>query len=91
MDDLHENLDELFDPRNTGFVGFGYKEIKSSAELAAQRYGCEWAKKFPSTKEARQLKGRIRRIVYLKTPVGHSNKYVVWQRYRQYALEFSGE
>jgi len=90
MDNSLDTINELLDHGNNGFVGFGYKQIKCSAEIAAQQYGCEWAKKYPSTQEAIELKENIRRIVLSQTPSTHSNKDVVWQRFRQYALKYCG-
>lgn len=91
MDNSFSTINELLDPGKNGFVGFGYKQLKTSAELAAQEYGCEWAMKYPSTQEAIEIKEKIRRIVLSQTPSTHSNKDVVWQRFRQYALKYCGK
>lgn len=91
MENSFHTINELLDPGKNGFVGFGYKQIKSSAELAAQQYGYEWAQKYPSTPEMIELKEKIRRIVLSQTPSTHSNKDVVWQRFRQYALRYCGK
>jgi hypothetical protein len=91
MENSLNTINELLDPGKNGFVGFGYKQIRSSAELAAQKYGCEWAKKYPPTQEMIELKEKIRRIVLSQTPRTHSNKDVVWQRFRQYALKYCGK
>lgn len=91
MDNSFSTINGLLDPGKNGFVGFGYKQLKTAAELAAQEYGCEWAMKFPSTQEAIELKEKLRRIVFSQTPSTHSNKDVVWQRFRQYALKFCGK
>ncbi len=90
MENSFSTINELLDPGKNCFVGFGYKQIKLSAELAAKQYGCEWAKKYPSTPEMIELKEKIRRIVLSQTPSTHSNRDVVWQRFRQYALKYCG-
>ena len=91
MDNSFSTINELLDPGKNGFLGFGYKQLKTSAELAAQEYGCEWAMKYPSTQEAIEIKEKLRRIVLSQTPSTHSNKDVVWQRFRQYALKYCGK
>lgn len=88
MENSFDTINELLEPGKNGFVGFGYKQLKNSAELAAQEYGCEWAMKHPTTQESIELKEKLRRIVLSKTPSTHSNKDVVWQRFRQYALKY---
>jgi hypothetical protein len=91
MENSLQTINELLDHGKNGFVGFGYKQIKFSAEVAAQQYGCEWAKKYPSTQDAIELREKIRRIVLSQTPSTHSNRDVVWQRFRQYALNHCGK
>ncbi len=91
MDDASNTIRELLDSNNKGLIGFGSRQIKCSAEQAAKIYGCEWAKKFPATQEAFILKQNIRAMVMSNTPSNHSNKDVVWQRFRQYALKFCGQ
>ena len=59
MDNSFKTINELLDPGRNGFFGFEYKQIKSSAELAAQKYGCEWAQKYPLTQEAIELKEKL--------------------------------
>jgi hypothetical protein len=88
MDKSFGSISALLDQGSNGFVGFGYGQIKSAAESFAKAYGCEWAKKYPSTQEAVILRGRIRDFVISKTPDNHSNKDVVWQRFRRYALDY---
>jgi hypothetical protein len=83
-------INELLDHGKNGFLGFGHGQIKSSAELAAQKYGCEWAERYPSTKEAIQLREKLRIIVISQTPSTHSNRDMVWQRFRLYALKHYG-
>ena len=85
-----KSIGELLDDSNKGLIGFGYRQIKSSAEEAAKLHGCEWAKKYPATAEAIQLRQRLRDLVLSYVPKTHSNRDVVWQRYRQYALKFCG-
>ena len=82
------SINNRLDPGVTGFVRFRYNQIKLSAELAAQKFGCEWAEKFPQTQEMIELKEKIRRIVLSQTPDSHSNRDVVWQRFRKYALNY---
>lgn len=91
MDNSLSTINELLDPGKNGFLGFGYKQLKTSAELAAQEYGCEWAMKYPSTQEAIEIKEKLRRFVVSQTPSTDSNKDVVWQRFRQYALKYCGK
>jgi len=63
--------------------------LKYSAQIAASLYGCEWANKNPSSLESIKLRRRLRDMVMASTPTGHSNRDVVWQRFRQYAIQFS--
>lgn len=91
MENAFSTISDLLNPGKSGLVGFGYKQLKASAELAAQEYGCEWAMKHPITQEAIELNKKFRRIVLSQTPSTHSNKYVVWQRFRQYALKYCGK
>jgi len=91
MDYASNNISSLIDFNHKGLVGFGYGQIKFSAEQAALQYGCEWAKKYPRTREAFELRHQIRSIVMSHVPSDHSNKDVVWQRFRQYALKFCGQ
>jgi hypothetical protein len=91
MDDPLTSVSALLDHGDNGLISFGYKQIKLSAEFAAKTYGCDWARKQPSTHEAEILKRKIRAIVISKTPSAHSNKDVVWQRFRQYALKYYGQ
>jgi hypothetical protein len=91
MDDPFTSVSALLDHGGNRLIGFGYKQIKFSAEFAAKTYGCEWARKHPSTYEAEILRRKIRAIVISKTPSSHSNKDVVWQRFRQYALKYCGQ
>lgn len=91
MNDQKNAIGELLDSNNKGFIGFGDRQIKCSAEEAAKLYGCEWAKKYPATREAFELRSKIRDLVMSHVPSNHSNKDVVWQRYRQYALKFCSQ
>jgi hypothetical protein len=84
-----QHLQESLNTKNFGPVGFGHGQLKYSAEIAASLYGCEWANKNPSSLENINLKIRLRDLVLSNTPVGHSNRDVVWQRFRQYAIRFS--
>jgi len=72
-------------------VGFGHGQLKYSAEIAASLYGCEWAYKNPKSLESNKLRRRLRDLVLSNTPAGHSNKDVVWQRFRQYAIKSCSE
>ncbi len=87
VSELH--LLESLNTRGIGPVGFGHGQLKYSAEIAASLYGCEWAYKNPSSFESNKLRQRLRDLVLSNTPIGHSNKDVVWQRFRQYAIKFS--
>ena len=69
-------------------VGFGYGQLKSAAQVAASIYGCDWALKCPTTTEGFQLKQQLRDLVISSIPSSHSNKDVVWQRFREYAIKF---
>jgi len=88
MDNTFTSISELLDRGKNTFVGFGYKQIKNSAEFVAKNHGCEWARKCPPTQEAAVMKIRIRDIVMSSIPKNYSNKDVVWQRFRQYALDY---
>lgn len=72
-------------------IGFGHGQLKYSAEIAASLYGCEWAYKNPKSLVSIKLRRRLRDLVLSSTPAGHSNKDVVWQRFRQYAIQFCSE
>jgi hypothetical protein len=89
MDNSLDSICALLGHGSNNYIGFGHGQIKSAAELAAQRYGCEWAKKHPSNQEAIILRRRIRDTVMSHTPKNHSNRDVVWQRFRLYALDYS--
>ncbi len=83
-----QHLQESLDTRGVGPVGFAHGQLKYSAEIAANLYGCEWAHKHPNSLESIKLKQRLRDMVFSNTPAGHSNKDVVWQRFRQYAIQY---
>lgn len=91
MDDPFTSVSALLEHGSNRLVGFGYKQIKLSAEFVAKTYGCDWARKYPPTHDAEILKRKIRAIVISQTPSAHSNKDVVWQRFRQYALRYCGQ
>jgi hypothetical protein len=84
-----QHLQESINTKSFGPIGFGHGQLKYSAEIAASLYGCEWAYKNPSSLESIKLRWRLRNMVMASTPPGHSNKDVVWQRFRQYAIQFS--
>lgn len=84
-----ENLRTSLNVSPTGFVGFAHGQLKQAAQIAAAVYGCDWAQKDPVTLESIELKRKLRNMVITSTPSGHSNKDVVWQRFRQYALKYS--
>ena len=86
-----QHLLESLNTRGIGPVGFGHGQLKYSAEIAASLYGCEWAYKNPSSLESNKLRQRLRDLVLSNTPTGHSNKDVVWQRFRQYAIKSCSE
>jgi hypothetical protein len=88
MNETMTSINDLLDRGKNGFSGFSYKQIKNSAERAAKEFGCEWAKKYPVSQDAINLRNRLRAIVLSNIPLGHSNKDVVWQRFRQYALNY---
>ncbi len=91
MDYSPNEISRLLDVSNRDFIGFGYGAIKYSAEYTAKIYGCDWAMRFPTTREAVILKQQIRDLVMSHIPKNHSNKDVVWQRYRQYAIKFCSQ
>ena len=86
-----QHLRESLSTKGIGPVGFGHGQLKYSAEIAASLYGCEWAYKNPKSLESIKLKRRLRDLVLSNTPAGHSNKDVVWQRFRQYAIKSCSE
>ena len=86
-----QHLQESLNTKAIGPVGFGHGQLKYSAEIAASLYGCEWAYKNPKSLESIKLKRRLRDLVLSNTPAGHSNKDVVWQRFRQYAIKSCSE
>ena len=86
-----QHLQESLNTNGAGHVGFGHGQLKYSAAIAASLYGCEWAYKNPKSLESTKLKRRLRDLVLSNTPAGHSNKDVVWQRFRQYAIQFCSE
>ena len=86
-----QHLHESLNTKSFGPIGFGHGQLKYSAEIAASLYGCEWAYKNPKSLESIKLKLRLRDLVLSNTPVGHSNKDVVWQRFRQYAIKSCSE
>ena len=83
-----QHLQESLNTKGIGPVGFGHGQIKYSAEIAVSLYGCEWAYKNPKSLESIKLKQYLRDLVISNIPAGHSNKDVVWQRFRQYAIQF---
>ena len=83
-----EHLRESFNVTQYGPVGFGHRQLKHAAEMAATMYGCEWAYRNPSSLESIKLKKKLRDLVISNTPSAHSNKDVVWQRFREYAIKF---
>lgn len=82
-----EPLSEFLDSKNLNYVSFGYGQIKAAAHRAASLYGIDWASKRPRTLEAVALRAELRQFILSLTPKTHSNKYVVWQRFCQYAIE----
>lgn len=86
-----QHLLESLSTNGIGPVGFGHGQLKYSAEIAASLYGCEWAYKNPRSLESIKLRRRLRDLVLSFTPAGHSNKDVVWQRFRKYAIQFCSE
>ena len=65
----------------------GYGGLKHAAEMATSIYGCDWAHKYPVTLEALDIKNKLRILVISNISKDHSNKDVVWQRFRKYALQ----
>lgn len=88
MNYTEEHLRESFNVIQYGPVGFGHGQLKHAAEMAATMYGCEWAYGNPSSLESIKLKKKLRDLVISNTPSSHSNKDVVWQRFRGYAIKF---
>jgi len=84
-----QHLQESLNTRGIGPVGFGYGQLKYAAEIAAKLYGCEWAYKNPRSLESKKLRQRLRYLVLSNIPAGHSNKDVVWQRFRQYVIKYA--
>ena len=82
-----QHLQESLNTKGFGPVGFGHGQLKYSAQIAATLYGCEWACKNPKSLESIKLKQRLRDLVMASTPATHSNRDVVWQRFRQYAIK----
>ena len=71
------------------YLGFGYRQIKDAACIAAQLYGSRWAYKNPRSIEDVHLSKQLRHLVMTSIPDGHSNRDVVWQRFKQYAIEYA--
>ena len=86
-----QHLHESLNTKSFGPIGFGHGQLKYSAEIAASLYGCNWACKNPSSLESIKLRRRLRDMVMASTPPGHSNRDVVWQRFRQYAIKSCSE
>ena len=86
-----QHLQESLNTNGIGPVGFGHGQLKYSAEIAASLYGCEWAYRNPKSLESIKLRRRLRDLVFSNTPAGHSNRDVVWQRFRQYAIQYCSE
>jgi len=86
-----QHLQESLSVKEFGYVGFGYRQLKYAAFIAARLYGDDWAYKNPSSLESIKLRQRLRDMVMASTPATHSNRDVVWQRFRQYALKSCAE
>lgn len=86
-----QHLQESLSVKEFGYVGFGHRQLKYAAFIAARLYGDDWAYKNPSSLESIKLRQRLRDMVMASTPPSHSNRYVVWQRFRQYAIKSCSE
>ena len=86
-----QHLQESLSVKEFGYVGFGYRQLKYAAFIAARLYGDDWAYKNPSSIESIKLRQRLRDLVMASTPATHSNRDVVWQRFRQYAIKSCSE
>jgi hypothetical protein len=86
-----QHLQESLSVKEFGYVGFGYRQLKYAAFIAARLYGDDWAYKNPSSLESIKLRQRLRDLVMASTPATHSNRDVVWQRFRQYAIKSCAE
>ena len=82
-----QHLQESLSVKEFGYVGFGYRQLKYAAFIASRLYGDDWAYKNPSSLESIKLRQRLRDMVMASTPATHSNRDVVWQRFRQYAIK----
>jgi hypothetical protein len=86
-----QHLQESLSVKEFGYIGFGYRQLKYAAFIAARLYGDDWAYKNPSSLESIKLRQRLRDLVMASTPATHSNRDVVWQRFRQYAIKSCAE
>ena len=86
---LDEKLLKALTTNERKYLGFGYRQLKDAACVAAQIYGSRWAYKYPEAIEDIYLSKQLRNLVMASIPKGHSNRDVVWQRFKQYAIKSS--
>jgi len=80
---VYERIRELMKKSHLGSDGYGAQII--AAKLAYSTFGSDWIAKDPATVDAIVIRLNLRDIVKETTPKSHSNYYVVWQRFQNYA------
>jgi len=81
--------DNIFDCLQlNAFDSQAYGRVKLAAQRVAEKYGCEWAKSHTHKLESIKLGRKIRASLMQRIPRRHSNKSVVWSRFKKYAVEW---
>ena len=81
--EVYERIRELMKKSHLGSDGYGAQII--AAKLAYSTFGSDWIAKDPAKVDAIVIRLNLRDIVKETTPKSHSNYYVVWQRFQNYA------
>lgn len=78
-------LKRLLTLHHQGSRGYGF--LRTAAERAIAMYGTAWLHEPTAGSRESKIRDKLQQLVFQTTPKSHSNRSVVWRRFKDYALE----
>lgn len=78
-------LKRLLTLHHQGSRGYGF--LRKAAEHAIAMYGTAWLHEPTAGSRESKIRDKLQQLVFQTTPKSHSNRSVVWRRFKDYALE----
>lgn len=92
MEEKFNEIQQLMAVPEQGLKAYAHGQIKHAATRAIELLGHEWTRQtriYEESNQTGQIRRKLKAIVLASAQGWHSNKDIVWSRFRGYAVERS--